>query len=131
MAETVGKLFLKARAILNQYTEDGAQIVDDMIDIQNNFILYADMAHKELYKIVNTDGTIPKELTSINDTLDIGDMIAQGIVLDGVAKLAPYINKDLATLYEAKYDVFKRDPYNHPKATETNITDSYPIGSGE
>lgn len=52
MAETVKALFLKARALLNEYTEDGVLIPDaEIIDLQMKAVPLADMAQKELYKI--------------------------------------------------------------------------------
>lgn len=52
MAETVRSLFLKARALLNEYTEDGVLIPEaEIIDIQLKAIPIADMAQKELYKV--------------------------------------------------------------------------------
>lgn len=52
MAETVQKLFLDARALIDELTDDGTMIPDaDVIDLQNKFVRFADMAQKELYKI--------------------------------------------------------------------------------
>jgi hypothetical protein len=51
MAETVKSLFMKARALLDEYSDDGSLIPDaDVIDLQQKTIPLADMAQKELYK---------------------------------------------------------------------------------
>lgn len=50
--ETVRSLFLKARALLDQYTEDGVLMPEaDVIDMQFKAVPLADLAQKELYKI--------------------------------------------------------------------------------
>jgi hypothetical protein len=52
MPETIKSLFLKARALLDEYTDDGVLIPDDEVaDMQSKAVPLADMAQKELYKI--------------------------------------------------------------------------------
>jgi hypothetical protein len=52
MAETVRSLFLKARALLDELTDDGVLIPEaEVIDMQEKSILLADLAQKELHKI--------------------------------------------------------------------------------
>lgn len=52
MAETVRQLFLKARALLDEYTDDGVLIPEaEVIDMQSKAIPLADLAQKELFKI--------------------------------------------------------------------------------
>src|SRR5665648_1174324 len=52
MAETVRNLFLKARALLDEYSDDGVLIPEsEVIDMMGKSILLADMAQKELHKI--------------------------------------------------------------------------------
>jgi hypothetical protein len=52
MAQTVRQLFLKARALLDEYSDDGVLIPEsEVIDMQGKSILLADMAQKELFKI--------------------------------------------------------------------------------
>lgn len=51
MSTTVKSLFLKARSLLDEYSDDGVMIPDaDVIDMQMKSIELADMAQKELYK---------------------------------------------------------------------------------
>jgi hypothetical protein len=52
VAEIVRNLFDKARALLNNFTEDGVQIAEaDYIDLLKKAVPLADMCQKELYKI--------------------------------------------------------------------------------
>lgn len=52
MAETVRSLFLKARSLLDEFTDDGVLIPEDeVIDMQSKAVPLADLAQKELYKI--------------------------------------------------------------------------------
>ena len=52
MAQTVKQLFLKARTLLDEYTDDGVLIPDsEVADMSAKSILLADMAQKELHKI--------------------------------------------------------------------------------
>ena len=52
MAETVRNLFLKARALLDEYSDDGVIIPEaEVIDMQGKSILFADLAQKELFKV--------------------------------------------------------------------------------
>lgn len=52
MAQTVRQLFLKARVLLNEYTDDGVLIPEsEVIDMQKKSILLADLAQYELHKI--------------------------------------------------------------------------------
>jgi len=52
MAETVRNLFLKARVLLDEYSDDGVIIPEaEVIDMQTKSILLCDMAQKELHKI--------------------------------------------------------------------------------
>jgi hypothetical protein len=52
MAETVRNLFLKARTLLDEYTDDGVLIPDSEVsDMGAKSVLLADMAQKELHKI--------------------------------------------------------------------------------
>ena len=51
MAETVRNLFLKARALLDEYSDDGVIIPEaEVIDMQGKSILLADLAQKKLFK---------------------------------------------------------------------------------
>lgn len=50
--ETVASIFMKVRALLDEYTDDGVFIPEDeVIDMQRKSIPLVDMAQKELYKI--------------------------------------------------------------------------------
>ena len=52
MAQTVRQLFLKARTLLDEYSDDGVLIPEsEVIDMQGKSILLADMGQKELYRI--------------------------------------------------------------------------------
>jgi hypothetical protein len=58
MSETVRQLFLKARALLDEYSDDGVIIPEaEVIDMQGKSILLADMAQKILYKTGKMFGT--------------------------------------------------------------------------
>jgi hypothetical protein len=52
MSETVRNLFLKARVLLDEYTDDGVLIPEaEVADMMAKSILLADLAQKELHKI--------------------------------------------------------------------------------
>jgi hypothetical protein len=52
MAVTVQNLFLDARALIDELSDDGTIIPEsDVIDLQTKFIRFANMAQKELYKV--------------------------------------------------------------------------------
>lgn len=52
MSETVRSLFLKSRALLDEYSDDGVLIPEaEVIDMQKKSVLLADLAQKELHKI--------------------------------------------------------------------------------
>lgn len=129
MAETVGTLFIKVRALLDEYTDEGVVTPQaDVVDMQMKFIKFADMAHKDIYRLVNTSAVlVPPELTATTNTLSINDIDAQAIVYYGAARLAPFENKDLVTFFESKYDELKREAKNNVRAVEVDITDSYPV----
>lgn len=51
MSTTVEQVILKARALLDVYTDEGIEIpADDVADIEAKMILFVDMGQKELYK---------------------------------------------------------------------------------
>lgn len=51
---TVNEIILKARALLDEYTDEGVIIPEaDVIDIQSKAILFCDMAQKELFRTNN------------------------------------------------------------------------------
>ena len=52
MSVTALQLFNKARALIDEYTEDGTVILDaDIADIKARALLFIDMAQKELYQL--------------------------------------------------------------------------------
>lgn len=54
MSVTVLDVFTKARALLDEYTDDGAVIPDaEILDFKSRAIVYADMAQKELFTLGN------------------------------------------------------------------------------
>ncbi|SDG47499.1 hypothetical protein [Desulfosporosinus hippei] len=126
MAETVKNLFLKARALLDELTDDGVLIPEDeVIDMQSKAVLLGDMAHKELYEQSRLDSTKdePDTFTSIDDTTEVNYKADQAITYYIAARLAPFENKELVNFFEDKYEQLKRKSIN--KATEVAITDVY------
>ena len=126
MAETVKNLFFKARALLDEYSDDGIIIADEeVIDMQEKAILLADMAQKELYEQSQLDLTKvePNTFTSIDNTTEVNYKADQAIVYYIAARLAPFENKELVNFFEDKYEQLKRKCSN--KAVEVQITDVY------
>lgn len=59
MSVTVQELLYKARALLDEYTDEGTIIPQsDVIDIEEKMILFLDMGQKELYKTGRTFQTL-------------------------------------------------------------------------
>ena len=132
MAETVRNLFLKARALLDEYSDDGVLIPDaEVADMQAKSILLADLAQKELYDQSLSDLTKlePTTLTLITDTTEVNYKADQAIVYYIAARLAPFENKELVNFFEDKYEQLKRKSVN--KAIEVLIEDAYPINTGD
>lgn len=130
MAETVQTLFYKARALLDEYSDDGTLIPDaDVADMQGKFILLADMAQKEINRVTG-EVEILDSISLITDTIQINDVDAQAIVYYGAARLAPFENKELVTFFESKYEEMKKEAKNNVKVTEADITDAY-VWSGD
>lgn len=80
---TVNDIFLKARALLDEYTDEGSLIPEaDVIDLQKKTIEFADMAQKELVSIsdlYNTFEFANKPAPNLIDgnTFDIVDFIGE------------------------------------------------------
>jgi len=126
LPETVQNLFLKARTLLDEYSDDGVIIPDaEVIDMQGKSILLCDMAHKELYEQSRLDltKTEPDTLTAITDLTEVNYKADQAIVYYVTARLAPFENKELVVFFEDKYEQLKRKCVN--KASETEILDVY------
>lgn len=126
MAETVRNLFLKARTLLDEHTDDGVLIPEsEVIDMQSNSVLLADMGHKELYEQSRSDLTKdePDDITTIDDTTEVNYKADQAIVYYIAARLSPFENKELVAFFESKYEDLRRRCAN--KATEALITDVY------
>ena len=52
MSATVADVFTKARALLDEYTDDGVVLPDaEVVDLQKKSIVFTDMAQKEMYRI--------------------------------------------------------------------------------
>lgn len=126
MAETVRSLFLKARTLLDEYSDDGVLIPEsEVIDMQGKSILLCDMAQKELYEKSRADLTIeePTTLATINDITQVNYKADQAIVYYIAARLAPFENKELVNFFEEKFEQLKRMAVN--KATEIPTADVY------
>lgn len=124
--ETVRSLFLKARTLLNEYTEDGVLIPEsEIIDLQTKSIQLADMAHKELFEHAKSDiiQEEPTTFTSIDNTTEINYKADQAIAYYIAARLAPFKKKELVNFFESKYDQLKRECVN--KAVAVQIEDVY------
>lgn len=124
--ETIRNLFLKSRALLDEYSEDGVVLPEaDVIDMQKKYILITDMGHKELYEIARSDVTQeePTTLTDIDDTTEINYKADQALVYYGASRLAFFENKELVVPFEEKFEQLKRRCVN--KAVETEIEDVY------
>lgn len=126
--ETVRNLFLKARTLLDELTDDGVLIPEaEVADMQAKSILLCDMAHKELYEQSRSDLTKeePNTLTLITDTTEVNYKADQAIVYYIGARLSPFENKELTNFFEDKYEQLKRHCSN--KAVEEPIEDVYGI----
>lgn len=124
--ETLSNLFKKARALLNEYTEDGVLIPEDeIIDLQEKAIPLIDMAHKELFESSKADAeqTEPTTLASISDTTEVNYKADQALVYYCAARLAPFKKKELVGFFEDKYEQLKRTCIN--KASFVDIIDAY------
>jgi len=130
LPEIVQNLFLKARTLLDEYSDDGVIIPDaEVIDMQGKSILLCDMAHKELYEQSRIDLTKaePDTLTAITDTTEVNYKADQAIVYYLAARLSPFENKELVNFFESKFEQLKRQCTN--KATEIAVTDIYAINT--
>jgi len=130
VAETVKNLFLKARTLLDEYSDDGVIIPDaEVIDMQEKSVLLADMAQKELYEQSQLDLTKaePNTFTTIDSVTEVNYKADQAIVYYIAARLAPFENKELVNFFDDKYEQLKRKCSN--KATEVQITDVYGLNS--
>lgn len=126
MAETVRNLFLKARVLLDEFTDDGVLIPEaEVADMMAKSILLCDMAHAELYEQSCIDSTKaePDTLTLIDDVTEINYKADQAIAYYIAARLAFFENKELVSFFEQKYEQLKRMAVN--KATEITTTDIY------
>lgn len=126
MAETVKNIILKARALLDQYSDDGVVIPDDeLLDFQAKSIPVVDMGHKEIYEQSQSDLTKeePNTLAEFDDETEVNYKADQAIVYYLAARLAPYKNKELVIFFESKYEDLKRKAVN--KATEVAVEDVY------
>ena len=132
MAETVRNLFLKARALLDEYSDDGVIIPEaEVIDMQAKSIPLCDIAQKKLYEqsqLVLTK-VEPDTLTLITDTTEVNYKADQAIVYYIAARLAPFENKELVQFFEDEYKELARKCVN--KAIEVLIEDAYPIDTGD
>ena len=129
MAEKLSDLFLKARALLDEYSDDGEMLHEDEVkDMQLKAIPLADMVHKELYEYCRLDEEQeePITFTDIDDTTEVNYKADQAIVYYIAARLAPFENKELVTFFESKYEELKRECQN--KATPVTIEDVYSVG---
>lgn len=79
MAVTVQDLYNKLLALIDNYTEDGVEVAPaDNVDVEKKFILFCDMAQKELWKQNKVTKTVeitnkPAENRLGNANLDIID----------------------------------------------------------
>lgn len=128
MAETVRNLFLKARTLLDELTDDGVLIPEaEVIDMQEKAVYLADMAHKKVYEQSRLDSTKdePDTLTLITDTTEVNYKADQAIVYYIAARLSPFENKELVNFFEEEHEDWMRKCAN--KAVEEPITDVYAV----
>lgn len=115
MPITMDSIFMKARALLDEYTEEGISIAEtDVIDMQKKAILFADMAQKELYALGKMEKTftwnnkpVPNLLGYISEFNSV-DFIGtdQSYPPDGIvgAKAYYFESTGSGTAYIEEYD---------------------------
>lgn len=131
MAVSVKNIIYRVRALIDEYTDDGTIIPEsDVKDLQEKSILFADMAHKELFESSKLDETKaePTTIISVDDVTEVNYKADQAIVYYITARLAPFENKELVNFFEEKYEQLKKECRN--KAVEVPITDVYGFNTG-
>jgi energy-converting hydrogenase A subunit M len=126
MAETLGALFLKIRALLNKYTEEGLLISEEeIIDLQKKAIPLIDIGHKELFESAksNAEQEEPITLMTIDDVTQVNYKADQALVYYAAARLALFDNKELVQFFEDKFEQLKSTCKN--KATFVIIENVY------
>ena len=127
MPITMSSLFYKARALLDEYTDEGVLIPEsDVVDMQSKAILFADMAQKELYAVGKMEKTfsfnnklIPNLLGNFSG-FDSVDFIGTDQTYQATGAKAYYFESTGAgTAYIEEYDGM---------AWNTLLTVNMPIG---
>lgn len=127
MPITMASIFTKARALLDEYTEEGVVTPDaDVIDLQTKAIQFADMAQKELYSVGRMEKTFSfnnkpfSNLLGYISNFDIVDFIGTDQNYEAVGAKAYYFESTGAgTAYIEEFDGL---------TWNTLVTVSMPIG---
>lgn len=112
MPITMQSIFTKARALLDEYTEEGVVTPEsDVIDLQTKAIQFADMAQKELYMVGRMEKTFSFQNKPVPNLLgtysnfDIVDFVGTDQSYQAVGAKAYYFESTGAgTAYIEEYD---------------------------
>lgn len=127
--ETTRSLVLKARALLNKYSDGGTIIPDaELEDFLPKTIPIADMLHKELFESCKSDTSQeePTTIESLDDATEINYKADQVMVFGLASLLATVGNQNLVQFFDDKYQRQKLTCAN--KAVSVQIEDVYSIG---